>query len=519
MIAEAHVIENDFATSQKYFTTIVGWLQSEESKALSHYAIEEELSIRIRELARLMYQSHLEARGSGTIGPSLVGGDDVERKYQRENKRQQQCVFGRVEIKRIAYQASDVPSVMPKDANLNLPPEIYSHALSKKVAKESARSSFDEAIESVEESTGVRVSKRQAEEITVRTSKDFDTFYQQRSTFGQEQTDTLGTIVVLTEDSKGIVVRNEDLRPATRAAAEKDRGRAKKRMKKGEKRNRKRMATVASVYTIEPYERTPEQIVSQLGPVREVTETQRPKPESKRVWASIAKERAQVTEELFDEAESRDPKREKEWVALLDGDEHQRSGIEKEASRRGINLTIILDIIHVLEYLWKAAYAFNEAGSKEAEQWVSKRLLLILQGHCSKVVAGIRRSATRRGIKGTKRKAVDKCCDYILKNKERMRYDKYLAAGYPIATGVIEGACRYLVKDRMERTGARWSLQGAEAVLCLRALVASGDFEEYWKHYMFWEYDAHHSYHFPTPPQLAPDRTSQGRKPHLRVVK
>ena len=519
MIAEALVIENDFAAAQDHFESIIEWLSCSESKDLSHYAVEEELTHKGRELLRLLYQAHLDARGLGSIGPSLVGGDGVERKHQRKSSRQQQSVFGRVEIERIAYQESKVSSVMPKDANLNLPPELYSHGLSKKVAREAARGSFEEAIEAVKENTGVSVPKRQAEEIAVHTSQDFDSFYQQRSIVAQEETSETGPLVVLTTDGKGIVVRKEDLRPATRAAAEKESGQAQKRLKKGEKRNRKRMATVASVYTIERHERTPEQIVSGLGTVREVTESSRPKPESKRVWASIAKERSKVIEELFDEAQARDPEGKKEWIVLLDGDEKQRGDVEKEAGRRGIKVTLILDIIHVLEYLWKASYAFKEEGSKEAEAWASEHLLEILQGRCSQVAAEIRQSANLQNIEGSKRKAVDKCCDYILNNKQRMGYDKYLAAGYPIATGVIEGACRYLVKDRMERTGARWSLQGAEAVLRLRSLVASGDFEEYWKHHMARQYHTHHSSHFPTPPQLAPNQAAQGKKSHLRVVK
>ena len=91
----------------------------------------------------------------------------------------------------------------------------------------------------------------------------------------------------------------------------------------------------------------------------------------------------------------------------------------------------------------------------------------------------MRRSATRKGISQEARAPVDKCADYLLKNKERFDYATALANGWPIATGIIEGACRHLVKDRMDLTGARWSLDGAEAVLRLRSLRASGDFEDY----------------------------------------
>ena len=155
-----------------------------------------------------------------------------------------------------------------------------------------------------------------------------------------------------------------------------------------------------------------------------------------------------------------------------------------------------------------------------AEVWVSERLLAILQGRSSQVAAGIRRSATLLNLSSQARGPVDKCADYLLKYRDFLRYDQYLAAGYPIATGVIEGACRYLVKDRMEVTGARWSLAGAEAVLQLRALRASGDFESYWKFYLEQEQKRHHAklYADGQPPAIKYEHESKAKTPHLRLV-
>src|SRR5262249_46266262 len=145
-----------------------------------------------------------------------------------------------------------------------------------------------------------------------------------------------------------------------------------------------------------------------------------------------------------------------------------------------VELVIILDLLQVLESLWKAAWAFHAPGDRAAESWVGERLAEILRGHSSYVAAGMRRSATLRGLSDDERAPIEDCADDRLKDREFLYYDRDLAKGYPMATGVIEGACRYLVKDRMEKTGARWSLEGAEAVLRLRSLQASGDFEEYW---------------------------------------
>ena len=142
-------------------------------------------------------------------------------------------------------------------------------------------------------------------------------------------------------------------------------------------------------------------------------------------------------------------------------------------------MVIIQDFVHVLEYLWKAAYCFHTEGSEEAERWVLQRAEAILQGDVSETAAGMRRSATRRYLAEEKRLAVDKCAEYLLKNKPRLDYRTALAKGWPMGTGVVEGACRHVVKDRMEITGARWSLNGAEAVLRLRSLYASGDLDTY----------------------------------------
>ena len=162
-------------------------------------------------------------------------------------------------------------------------------------------------------------------------------------------------------------------------------------------------------------------------------------------------------------------------------------------------------LVHVIEYLWDAARVFQGEGTPEAEK--SERLLRVLQGKASQVAAAER----RRPIDGFAR--------YLLKYAKHLRYDEYLAAGYPIATGVIEGACRYLVKDRMDITGARWSLAGAEAVLRLRALRASGDFDDYWAFHVAREHERNHLSSYANQALPASQPASHGRsKPSLQVV-
>ena len=147
-------------------------------------------------------------------------------------------------------------------------------------------------------------------------------------------------------------------------------------------------------------------------------------------------------------------------------------------------------------------------------------MLDILRGQSSTVAAGMRRSATLRQLSASARQPLDQCADYLLKYRAYLRYDQYLAAGRPIATGVIEGACRYLVKDRLELTGARWRLSGAEAVLRLRSLRASGDFDEYWDYHLAQEFARTHAARYAEGAvPLPPPPNSQPQKTHLRLVK
>ena len=241
---------------------------------------------------------------------------------------------------------------------------------------------------------------------------------------------------------------------------------------------------------------------------------------AKRVWASVEREPVDVVAEATLEAERRDPEHGKHWVALVDGAETQLALVEEAAAARGVDVTVILDIIHVVEYVWKAAHAFHPAGSPELACWAWTRVGRILEGRARTVAASMRGAATVAGLSPDARKPVDTCADYLRKYAPYLHYDRYLAAGYPIATGVIEGACRYLVRDRMELTGARWRLAGAEAVLKLRALRASGDFDAYWEFHEAREYERNHAEHYAdrTPPPVT-EPPEPPSPPRLRRVK
>lgn len=474
--------------------------------------LEQELEKRGRELMRILLQEHLNKLSPSLCEQAVCGSDGIDRPKVRSYERKIETVFGTVTSNRAGYGNEGVASLHPLDAELNIPPERYSLELRRRVGENAAKNSFDETLETIDKTTGGHIPKRQVEELAQRAARDFDAFYDTRQ-YNPADEASSGPILVITADGKGVVMHEQDLREQTREAAQKRKPRMGARLSKGEKKNAKRMATVAAVYTIDTFQRTPQDIVK---PHKEKS----PRPEQKRVWASLEKSAEEVIESAFSEASHRDPGQEKNWVALVDGENQQLRILGRMAKKQGVDLTIIVDIIHVIEYLWKAGRAFHPKSGPELEKWVQYRLLKILEGKAGLMAGGMRRSATRKKFTDKQREPVDTCATYLKNKAPYLKYDRYLDLGFPIATGVIEGACRHLVKDRMDITGAKWRLASAEAVLRLRALRSSNDFDGYWDFHEACEYKRNHQTLYAdgeVPPTKLPQSSSKGG--HLRVIK
>ena len=509
--------ERAYKMARQDFEHIVEQLGSEEASSMTHSELERELEKKGRELMRKLLQEHLDNRGPGRCNQSVCGADGVERPQVRPHDRKLETVFGTVSVNRSGYGQQGVESLHPLDAELNLPDEKYSLELRRRVAEEAAKNSFDETQQSISKYTGGHVPKRQLEELVTRAAQDFDDFYETRHETAALDKDA-GSVLVTSVDGKGVAMRTKDLREQTRKAAEARAHKMGKRLSKGEKKNAKRMATVATVYTVAPFQRIPEDVIAEDNCT--LTRKPRPCPEQKRVWASLEKEPDQVIAQALDEAFYRDSLGEKTWVALVDGNKPQIRYLKRIAKQKDLDLTIIIDIVHVIEYLWSAGRVFYPKSGPELESWIRHRILEVLRGKAGLVAGGIRRSATRRKLSDSERKPVDTCARYLLTYSPYLRYNYYLAKGLPIATGVIEGACRHLVKDRMDVTGARWSLTGAEAVLRLRALRSSHDFDEYWIFHETREYERNHQALYAgsiVPPTNA--SLSTAKHTHLKVIK
>lgn len=465
------------------FEAILRFVKGDDAASMTHADLEEKLAVEGRELMRLLLQTHLDERAAReTRLERVVDADGLQRGHVEKGHDRPMCtIFGEVEVSRIAYRGQGRPNLYPADGTLNLPQEKHSHGVRRRAALAAAQGSYEAAVEAIERETGQGVGKRQVEELAVRAAYDFEDYYAAKS---KEPTD-LTDVLVLTCDGKGIVMIPKALRETTRKAAEQSRQKLATRLSKGEKGNRKRMAEVGCVYTVTPVPRTPEDILGEGD--QDATPRASPRARAKWVTASVVDDAKTVVARVFDEAERRDPQHLRTWIALVDGNNHQLDLIEQESSQRKVELTIVVDLVHVLEYLWGAAWSFFDEGDPQAEEWVRERGLAILNGNSSNVAGGIRRSATRRGLDAARRKAADVCADYLIRKRPYLDYPTALARGWPLATGVIEGAVRHVVKDRMGITGARWGLQGAEAVLKLRAIRTNGDFDQYWAFHLIRE--------------------------------
>ena len=361
---------------------------------------------------------------------------------------------------------------------LNLPVGRHSAGLQRLAAVEAARGSFADAREAIERASGVRLGKRQVEDLARTAAADTEAFYAARPPVPRP-----GRVLGLQADGKGIVMRPGSLRPGTAARAARASAKLATRLSPGEKHGRKRMAEIVAVYDLDPAPRTAQDIIPTRRSSPQDKPARRPGPVVTGKWlaANVTDDIPAVIAAMFDEAERRDPAHERTWVALVDGNRQQIDTIRDQATARGVTVTVVIDFVHVLEYLWKAAWTFFYPGDRDAETWVADQARTILTGRAVDAAATIRHQADEAGFRGSERTGADEAAAYLTRKAPYLNYATALASGWQIATGIIEGAARFLIKDRMDITGARWSTPGAQAVLRLRAVIANGDFDEYWQ--------------------------------------
>ena len=476
-------------------------LAGEACRAVTLDAMEVLVIERGRELLRELVQLSLDTQAEREVRQPQVTGQDGVRRARAERGHDRPVVtrLGQVRVRRIAYRAGikGAGSLFPRDAVLNLPPLGYSWGLQQLAEMFCRAVSYEQAHEFVLAATGVAIGKRQLEQITVAAAADAERFYQDRlqdrggpAGAGEDQEERLPPLVI-SADGKGVAMRPEARRRRTKAPEQKVRT-FEKRAGTGEKKGCKRMAETGCVFDVAPGQaRAPEQV---MRPDPGGEPPARPHAVNRWYTCDITAGRDVTIGKVFDEADRRDPGHRRTWIALVDGDIYQLGLIQAQAAARGITLAIVIDFIHVLEYLWKAAWCFHAPRDPAMEHWVTAQGLDILHGRAGDVITRIQALAAAHPPRpgGEHAKIIRKTLHYLDAKQPYLDYPRALAQGWPIATGVIEGACRHLVQDRMGITGARWSLPGAQAMLWLRAIAASGDTGAYWDYHIAREHQRNH---------------------------
>jgi len=457
------------AAPAEQFAGLAAWA-ADEARYLDHGEREMVIGDEGRELQRLVLQAAFdidaarEERAAGVTSAAGIGHGIVEKDHGRGLA----SVFGPVRVTRMAYRNRREPNLYPADARQVLPGDPYSLGMRSLTAFHLAGGGFGQAQEVIEARTGVKIGRAQLTGLAEDLAAWTDDFYAERARGADDDLpDT--DVIMMQGDGKGIAMRPEHRKNGGTDPAHP---------------GVKKMAEIVAVADFTPAARQPEDIAA--PPARR---TARPGPKARDKWVS-----ASVTESIedmiaaaYDEADRRDPQGARQRVFLVDGNKQQITAIEAQAKERGLKVPVLIDYIHVSGYIGKAAAALHPGGPAAAGQWADGQLLRVLHGRAKAVAATLASVARKTRAHPRTRHLdltdVDRAVTYLDNNRQHMKYDKALAAGWPIATGMIEGACRFIIEDRFGITGARWSPDGAETILKIRAVVVNGDLGDYMRYY------------------------------------
>ncbi len=465
--------ENTIAYAREGFERLIDYVKENAQKMDAH-EMEEGIFKNLIPIGKAALKTYFAKKGTGEMGDEIQREDGVILKRECElRSRTYRSVFGKIEVPRTCYRRLGEAGIFPLDEAVNFPEHRYSYYLQEWMNLLSLDHPYVEGAERLKYFFGISL----VESVMATVSRDgadhYDAFYEQKTPPAPEDE---RDFLVVSFDGKGV--------PMIKSEAAK----IQAKLGKGEKRQKKKEALVGVCYTVDKKERSakelaerlinPEQYRSRLHDKKQ--DEDEPRGKNIRRIASIKRPKADVMNAIKKEAEMRDSTRTKPLVVLLDG----ALGLWNLATDIFCDwespVTYILDIIHVRDYLWDAANALHDEGSAAGRNWVQERMDQILKGKVGYVVGGLKQIITKRKLTGSKRKALAKAITYFESHKKWMRYDEYLAAGMPIATGVVESACGSVVKKRMEGEGKRWSVEGAEAILLLRSLDKSDDYTNYW---------------------------------------
>jgi hypothetical protein len=395
------------------------------------HEVERELFALAMKTARAALAQYVQSVGTGDVG-TILEHEDVRFRRHGTRPTTYRSIFGAVPIFRAYYYHPDKGGICPLDASLSLPERSFSYVLQRLVGTLSAHDAYDGAIRTLYDMLGIRLSKSSAEELVADAAESVQAFQEQLPPPADE-----GPVLLIQADGKGIPM----VRPAQKELG------PKMRRKKGEKKNKKRMATVFTLATLNPEPAIP--------PTSLNRKTYGFLTTKKEAFARIA---AEVAKRGYDS---------KRVVFLSDGDPDLLALQRRHFSKA----EVCVDWIHVVERLWEAAYVFHPEGSPEAHAWVQQRKEWLMSDRAGTIIRGLKQTLTKRAdLKPAQRKTLASVVGYLSNIRKHLPYLRFWANGLPISTGSVEGGCRHLISDRMERTGMHWKEPGAQALLDLRSV-------------------------------------------------
>jgi hypothetical protein len=472
---EALDVETSIAEGEQALQALLQFTREHAGRLEAHEA-EKGIFKRLLPIGLAAMKLYFAQRGTGDVGPAVTRADGMLLPREQTLRGRDSCsLFGKFKVARTCYRAPGETGIFPLDAQVNLPKRCYSYFLQEWMTGFAVEHPFQESAGFFAQLFDLDVAESVLMEVTKEAPQDYEDFYAQRPMPPEE---SAGELLVVSFDGKGVPMIKEE---AVKLTA---------KLGTGEKRQKKKEALVGVSYTVAPKPRSPEVLAELLVDPeaararrqRQEEQDEAPRAQQVRRLASLVRTKQAVMELIKADVKRRDPQHRQPVVILLDG----ALGLWRLVPplfKPWKRVTCVLDIMHVVGYLWAAANALFGEQSQAGKHWVQQKLTEILRGRVGYVIGGLRQILTQQRLRTSVRETLAKVITFFHNHRRWMRYDAYLAAGVPVGTGVVESACGSVVKHRMEGEGKRWSLEGAEAILALRSLKKShdNDLREYWR--------------------------------------
>lgn len=462
---------------------LIEMVSGEGSQNQTAHEIEEQLWWELLAMGQQLLQAFFTNCEQQETREKSYEVDDIVYKYAGQKKRRYVSVFGEVRVRRASYWCKGQGSIFPLDEQLSLPERSFSDLVQARVSELTLFMPYEEANGMFGRWLGWKVPKRSVEQVNADHAEHMAAYY---ATYEVPAPPASDTILVVSADGKGIPMTRQDSPPP-----EARRGR-------GQQKTAKKDATVTAAYTIAPYPRDADDIIRALVPDGAAEPTSlppRPTPTHKQVFGTLEGQQA-AFEHLVRQVEQRQAEHIVHYVALTDGNRGLKNRVKQDLPQ----FTLIVDLMHVTEYLWEAANTLLGETHPMRTLWMQDALRCVLTDDLAHLLSHLHYQ--RAGLSKRKQAILTKVITYLENNRDHMQYQDYLAHGYPIGTGVIEGACRHLVKDRFERAGMRWSRVGAQVMLDLRAVHLNGDWDVFQR---FRRQQVHQQHYGSVHPEMVPE--------------